>query len=109
MHFDDAASAAAAAARASAGAWIEIAGPISDALGALAKAIQHTPGSLAGASIAVTEHETLLLNERAWTLFADVLATLPDLVVRPAPNRSKPLRFLLIASGEDAPPAESDP
>jgi hypothetical protein len=104
MHFDDGGSSGAAfPAEAFGDAWIEVTGPIADALGALAKAIQHTPGSLAGASIAVTEHETLLLNERAWTLFAGVLTTLPHLVARPAPDRSKPLRFLLIGSGDDAP------
>ncbi len=103
MHFDDGASAFAPADRTSAGAWIEVTGPIADALGALAKAIQHTPGSLAGASIAVTEQETLLLNERAWTLFADALASLPNLVTRPAaPKRSKPIRFLLLSGGDDS-------
>jgi hypothetical protein len=107
MDFDDGASAAASPAHAFGGSWIEVMGPIADALGALAKAIQHTPGSLAGASIAVSEHETLLLNERAWALFAEVLATLPNLATRPAPAQSKPLRFLLIGSGDDAPPAGS--
>ena len=108
MHFDDGASGAAHPVHAFGTAWIEITGPIADALGVLAKAIQNTPGSLGGASIAVTEHETLLLNERAWELFAGVLASLPDLVTRPAPGRTKPLRFLLIGSSEDAPPPGSD-
>jgi len=101
MHFDDGTSASAPGTRA-AGIWIEVTGPIADALGALAKAIQHTPGSLAGASIAVTEHETLLLNERAWALFADVLTKLPDLVTRPpVPRPSRPIRFLLLSGGDE--------
>ena len=102
MHFDDGASASGPSDRTSAGVWIEITGPIADALGALAKAIQNAPGSLAGASIAVTEHETLLLNERAWALFADALMALPNLATRTSPPvRSKPIRFLLLSGGDD--------
>jgi hypothetical protein len=82
--------------------WIEVTGPIADVLGVLAKAIQHAPGTLAGATIAVTANETLLLNERAWALFADALAALPNLVTRPpAPKVSKPIRFLLLSGGDD--------
>ena len=102
MHFDDGASAFAFADRVSADAWIEVTSPIADVLGALAKAIQCSPGALSGASIAVTEHETLLLNERAWALFADALAALPDLATRASvPERSRPIRFLLLSGGDD--------
>jgi hypothetical protein len=102
MHFDDGGRASAPADRVSTGAWIEVTGPIADALAALAKAIQHTPGALAGASIAVTQHETLLLNERAWTLFADALGALPNLATRAsAQDRAKPIRFLLLSSGDE--------
>jgi hypothetical protein len=101
MHFEDGASASARADRVS-GTWTEVTGPIADVLGVLARAIQHAPGTLAGASIGVTEHETLVLNERAWALFADALATLPNLVTRPAPaNASKPIRFLLLSGGDE--------
>lgn len=102
MHFDDGASASASSEFVRTGAWIEVTGPIADALGALARAIQHAPGTLAGASIAVTEHETLLLNERAWALFADALGALPNLATRPSvPGHSKPIRFLLLSGGDD--------
>lgn len=102
MHFDDSAAASASTDLASTGAWIEVTGPIADVLGALARAIQHAPGTLAGASIAVTEHETLLLNERAWSLFADTLATLPNLATRPSVrSHSKPIRFLLLSGGDE--------
>ncbi|MET0229437.1 MAG: hypothetical protein ABW186_00735 [Rhodanobacteraceae bacterium] len=102
MHFEDGASASAPRDRVSSGAWIEVTGPIADVLAALAKAIQHAPGTLAGASIAVTERETLLLNERAWALFADVLSSLPDLATRPAvPKESRPIRFLLLSGGDN--------
>ena len=102
MHFDDGASASAHADRLAAGPWIEITGPIADVLGALARAIQNAPGSLAGASIAVTERETLLLNERAWALFADALSALPDLATRTSvPSPSKPIRFLLLSGSDE--------
>lgn len=102
MPFDDGTSASAPADRAFTGTWIEVTGPIADVLGALAKAIQHAPGTLDGASIAVTERETLLLNERAWALFAEALATLPDLATRAAlPPPSKPIRFLLLSGGDE--------
>ncbi len=78
---------------------VEVVGPIVDALNVLSKAIHHTPGSLAGASIAVTERGTLLLNQRAWILFAAALKTLPALVTQHAlRTQSKPIRFLLVAS-----------
>ena len=102
MHFEDGASASGPDDRVSTGAWIEVTSPIADVLGALAKAIHHTQASLAGVSIAVTERETLLLNERAWALFGDVLASLPNLATRPAaPRSSKPIRFLLLSGGDE--------
>src|ERR1700759_4679523 len=102
MHFDDGSSAFDFADRVSTGTWVEVTGPIADVLGVLAKAIQTSPGALAGASIAVTERETLLLNERAWTLFADALAALPNLATRASvPEQSRPIRFLLLSGGED--------
>lgn len=102
MHFDDGSSPQLPVDRIAPGPWIEITGPIADVLGALARAIQQTPGALAGASIAVTERETLLLNERAWALFADALAALPDLSTRTSiPAPSKPIRFLLLSGGDE--------
>jgi len=101
MHFDDGASGFAFADRVSSDAWIEVTGPVADVLGTLARAIQSSPAALSGASIAVTERETLLLNERAWTLFAEALVALPDLATRAsAPERSKPIRFLLLSGGD---------
>jgi hypothetical protein len=80
--------------------WVEVVGPIVDALNVLAKAIERTPDTLLGASIAVTERGTLLLNQRAWILFAAALKTLPTLVTKHASrDDSKPIRFLLVASG----------
>jgi hypothetical protein len=81
--------------------WVEIVGPIVDALHVLARAIQATHGSLAGASIAVTERGTLLLNQRAWIMFAAALKTLPELITKHSSREeSKPIRFLLVASGD---------
>jgi hypothetical protein len=80
---------------------VEVVGPIVDTLNALARAIQHTPESLAGASIAVTERGTLLLNQRAWILFASALKVVPNLVTRHSSlAESKPIRFLLAASDD---------
>jgi hypothetical protein len=81
--------------------WVEIVGPIVDALHVLARAVQGTRDSLAGVSIGVTERGTLLLNQRAWILFAAALKTLPSLVTKHSScEESKPIRFLLLAGGE---------
>lgn len=81
--------------------WVEIVGPIVEALHVLAQAIQATHGSLTGASIAVTERGTILLNQRAWILLAPTLKTVPSLVTRHSSREeSKPIRFLLVASGD---------
>ena len=85
--------------------WVEIVGPIVDALNVLARAIHETPDALTGASIAVTERGTLLLNQRAWILFATPLKTLPSLVTKHSSrDESKPIRFLLVASSDVPPP-----
>jgi hypothetical protein len=79
--------------------WVEVVGPIVDALNVLAREIHQTPDALTGASIAVTERGTLLLNQRAWILFAAALKTLPTLVTKHSSrDESKPIRFLLVAS-----------
>ncbi|HEY4137227.1 MAG TPA: hypothetical protein VGN65_02135 [Casimicrobiaceae bacterium] len=81
--------------------WVEVVGPIVDALNVLARAIHETPDTLTGASIAVTGRGTLLLNQRAWILFAAALKTLPALVTKHSSrDESKPIRFLLIASSD---------
>ena len=86
----------------SADLWVEVIGPIVDALNVLARAIHETPDSLSGASIAVTERGTLLLNQRAWILFAAALKTLQALTTKHSSREaSKPIRFLLMA-GADA-------
>lgn len=88
--------------------WVEVVGPIVDVLNVLARAIHETPETLLGASIAVTERGTLLLNQRAWILFAPPLKTLPSLVTKHSSrDESKPIRFLLAASDAEpeAPPA----
>jgi hypothetical protein len=80
---------------------VEVVGPIVETLNALARAIHETSESLAGASIAVTERGTLLLNQRAWILFASALKVVPRLVTRHASRaESKPIRFLLVASDD---------
>jgi len=87
--------------------WVEIVGPIVDALHVLAQAIQATHGSLSGASIAVTERGTILLNQRAWILFAAALKTLPALVTKHSSrDESRPIRFLLVASENAGLPAQ---
>jgi len=84
--------------------WVEVIGPIVDALNVLAREIHQTPDTLVGASIAVTERGTLLLNQRAWIVFASALKTLPTLITKHSSrDESKPIRFLLVAS--DAAPA----
>jgi hypothetical protein len=79
---------------------VEVVSRVSDALGALADLISEMPGSLDGASIAKSDHGTLLLNRRAWEIFGDALhSRIPELhVVKPAHPFSKPLKFVLVAS-----------
>lgn len=81
-------------------ASVEISSPIADCMRALARAIQETRGSLAGASIARSRQGTLILNPAAWQLFgADLRRDVPDLVViDPAREPSGPLRFLLVTT-----------
>lgn len=78
---------------------VEIVSPVADAMGILADLIKEVPGSLAGASIAKSDRGTLLLNAHAWNLFGDRLKeALPELAIaHPAPDESKPLKFLLVA------------
>jgi len=77
---------------------VEIVAPVADASSALAECIQSNRAGLAGASIAVSESGTLLLNEAAWRLCGATLKALPGLEVRESPSEtSKPLRFLLSA------------
>jgi hypothetical protein len=84
--------------------WVEVVGPIVDVLNVLARAIHATPDPLAGASIAVTERGTLLLNQRAWILFGAALKTLPNLVTQHnSRDESKPIRFLLVSSDDTQP------
>ncbi len=86
--------------------FVEILAPIADASKALAECIQGNRNGLAGASIAISESGTLLLNAVAWRLCGDALRALPGLKVREASSDvSKPLRFLLVAST----PTPADP
>ena len=79
--------------------WVEVVGPIVDVLNVLAREIHQTPDTLMGASIAVTERGTLLLNQRAWILFAPALKTLPTLITKHSSrDESKPIRFLLVGA-----------
>jgi hypothetical protein len=66
----------------------------------LAAAIQQESRSLSGASVAVSERGTLLLNPQAWLLFAPSLKQIPDLALQHAgtEDTKKPLRFVLIGS-----------
>ena len=88
---------------------VEILSPIADAMKALAKAIQETPGSLWGASIATGARGTLILNRAAWRLFeSDLRREIPDLViVEPARAASQPVRFLLMTT-PPPPPAKPE-
>jgi hypothetical protein len=107
MILDSASPAARSSERAQVDLWVEVVGPIVDALNVLARAIQETPDTLNGASLAVTERGTLLLNQRAWILFASSLKTLPTLVTKHSSrDESKPIRFLLVGSDaeREAPP-----
>jgi hypothetical protein len=109
MVLDSASPAAVPSERTPVDLWVEVVGPIVEVLNVLARAIHETPDTLAGASIAVTERGTLLLNQRAWILFAAPLKTLPMLVTRHSSrDESKPIRFLLVASSDatdERPPA----
>jgi hypothetical protein len=69
--------------------WVEVLGPIVDVLNVLARAIHETRETLDGASIAVTERGTLLLNQRAWLI-----------TQHSSREASKPIRFLLVAAGD---------
>lgn len=101
MLLEIASPAAASSEPGSADLWVEVVGPIVDALNVLARAIHETRDTLDGASIAVTERGTLLLNQRAWILFATALKTLPALITKHnSREASKPIRFLLVASSE---------
>ena len=86
---------------ASASGDVEIVSPVADALGVLAELVTITPTSLAGASIAKSDHGTLLLNPYAWALFAEELRKrLPGLTIaQPARPMSKPIKFV-IESGD---------
>ena len=80
----------------SANTWVEIVAPVADASRALAEAVQDPSASLVGVTIAVSDRNTLLLNDAAWRLFADTLNALPDLRVSTSVTEGpKPVRFLL--------------
>lgn len=76
---------------------VEIVSPVADAIGVLAELVTTMPTSLAGASIAKSDHGTLLLNPYAWSLFGDELKRrLPGLtIVQPARSASKPIKFVI--------------
>lgn len=77
---------------------VEVVGPIVAAMNVLAREIDSTSDTLSGASVAVTERGTLLLNQRAWIVFASALKTLPALATQHSSREeSKPIRFLLLA------------
>jgi len=78
--------------------FIEILAPIADASEVLAECIQDNRSGLAGASIAISESGTLLLNPVAWRLCGETLRALPGLRVRESNSVAKPLRFLLVAN-----------
>jgi hypothetical protein len=79
--------------------WIEVTHPIADAMRALAGCVQDQAQRLDGASIAVSEEGTLLLNRRAWELCGHLLNALPDLETTEAPlDETRPVRFLLIST-----------
>lgn len=90
--------------------FVEIVSPIPDAKRALARAIQDSPGSLAGASIAASSAGTLILNQAAWHLFeAPLRKEVADLVViAPARESSQPLKFLLVTSPVPLSPRSDD-
>ena len=101
MILDNAPPAEVSSACGTADLWVEVVGPIVDSLNVLARVIPESRGTLTGASIAVTERGTLLLNQRAWILFASPLKTVPALVTKHSTcEASKPIRFLLVASDE---------
>ncbi|HET7924864.1 MAG TPA: hypothetical protein VFL30_08190 [Rhodanobacteraceae bacterium] len=79
---------------------IEIVSPVADALGVLADLMPLTRASLAGASIAKSDKGTLLLNSHAWSLFGEALhRELAGLIVlEPARESSKPMRFVLVTT-----------
>ena len=81
---------------------VESIAPVADALGVLADLIPKMPGALAGASIAKSDHGTLLLNAYVWSLFGESLRqALPSLTVaQPARDFSRPLKFVLTAESD---------
>jgi|KBSMisStandDraft_5_1062788.scaffolds.fasta_scaffold176462_3 hypothetical protein len=76
--------------------WVEVTEPLADVMHLLSGQILQEPTSLTGASIAVTEQGTLILNALAWALFAESLKALPGLRTRVvAACEMKPVHFLL--------------
>lgn len=76
--------------------WVEVTAPLADVMSVLSGQILQEPTSLVGASIAVTDEGTILLNELAWALFAESLQAVPGLRTKIASYTDvKPVRFLL--------------
>lgn len=87
--------------RSTAELWVEVVEPLADAMNQLASAIESAPGELGGVSIAVSEHGTLLMNQRAWLMFGESLKAIGRLRTRhTARDETKPMRFLLIAADQ---------
>ena len=79
--------------------WIEVTDPLADAMTTLAHCIHKAPHKLRGASIAVTDSGSLLLNQPAWTLCGSALRELPGLKSRETRlDETKVVRFLLLAA-----------
>jgi hypothetical protein len=77
--------------------WIEVRQPLPDALRLLASCVEAESQSLPGASIALSERGTLLLNQQAWELCRKLLSGLPDLKTKESTLENlKPIRFLLV-------------
>jgi hypothetical protein len=77
--------------------WIEVTEPLADAMHTLATCVEGESRSLKGASIAVTDSGTLLLNQKAWALCKVALQQLPRLkTAETRLENAKVVRFLLI-------------
>ena len=79
---------------------IEIVSPVADAMGVLADLLPGARQNLAGASIAKSDRGTLLLNSHAWSLFGEALhrEVAGLVVITPARDSSKPIRFVLVTT-----------
>ncbi len=79
--------------------WIEITEQIAEAMRILANCIPSVPGSLEGASIAIGQSGSLVLNQKAWSLCGGRLNAIAGLKTRQLPIQELQIMRFLLAGG----------